>query len=224
MWFEDVGYGLWCLVGDGDVVIGCWCCCLILRESEEDEVYGYKEEWKCCVVLWRVEGDEDVKLYFCWFGVWGRWSYVYGKWWRYWLRFVIPQNFPFFFYFYMAYVKIICISGSQFIQLVHAFNIPFIVFCIAQSLGRSSAIADVIGLNGFSRHVLFGNYSSLFLISLVVWIISLFEIHDYQRKWDVCYLIWLLELKEETQSWKFKEYSIHSWKFMVQCLLLEIQV
>lgn len=93
-----------------------------------------------------------------------------------------PKICPTFFYFYLAYIKIICIHGPQFIQLGHAFNIPFIPFCITHSVGQSFVRVDVIGLSGFLRHILFGNYPCLFRISLVVCNISLFEIHDCQRE------------------------------------------
>lgn len=48
---------------------------------------------------------------------------------------------------FLAYVKIICIHGPQFIQLNHAFNTPFIAFCIAQPLGQGSVIVYLIELS-----------------------------------------------------------------------------
>lgn len=73
-------------------------------------------------------------------------------------------------------------TWSLFIQLGDAFSISFIMFCIAQSLGQTSVKMDIIDLSGFLRQVLFGNFLGLFLISQVVWNISLFEIHGFQRE------------------------------------------
>lgn len=133
-----------------------------------------------------------------------------------------------FFYFYLAYVKIICIHGPQFVQLGHAFNMSFIIFCIAQSLGLSSVIMDVIGLSKFSRQTLFGNFLNLFS-QIIGGVEHLFIWDSWLLEGVRCLLFdsiaWTLRRKSKLEIQRILHSFIHgnSWynAYYLRCKLKE---
>lgn len=105
------------------------------------------------------------------------------------------------------------------------FSVSSIVFHIIQQWGKYSIIMDLIGLSEFLRWILFGDYWGLFPVLLVVWIISLFEIQGYEGDLNDCYLIQKIAwIQWKGKSWNKKNISFIYWKFMVQFILLEIQI